>query len=304
MEDIGIETTEAALNEMRERKRSRRAAIGAGVAAIAGFAFGAGRPAEAQTAVSDFDILNFALNLEYLEAQYYTLAYQGVTIDKVGIGITGPGGAPGGAIIVRSNPIVPFTTPLLKQFASEVAAEEAIHVTFLRTALGSAAVAQPEIDLMNSFSALASAAGLGSGFDPFASELNFLLGAFVFEDVGVSAYLGAVGLITAPPYLDAAVGLLGTEGYHSATIRSRVFALGAAAQQAATAISATRAKLDGTGNDDVGLGVTSSGASTIACADANGLAFARSTAQVLGIVYGGGTGKGAFFPGGLNGNIR
>ena len=177
-------------------------------------------------------------------------------------------------------------------------------MTYLRTALGSAAVAQPAIDLLNSFNTVGAAAGLGATFDPFASELNFLLGAFVFEDVGVTAYYNAIGLISAAAYLDAAVGLMSTEGYHSATVRNRIYALGTAAQQAATAISNTRAKLDGTNNDDVGLGTTSSGASTVVCVNSSGIPFSRSSAQVLSIVYGGGAGKGAFFPSGLNGTIK
>jgi hypothetical protein len=75
----------------------------------------------------------------------------------------------------------------------------------------------------------------------------------------------------------------------------------------ATKISNARAALDGTGNDDVGLGVVTNShgpASTVVNADTNSIAFARTTTQVLSIVYAGGTGSGGFFPAGLNGTIK
>lgn len=75
----------------------------------------------------------------------------------------------------------------------------------------------------------------------------------------------------------------------------------------ATKISNARAFLDGTNNDDVGLGVTVNSlgnAATIVNADANTIAFARTTTQVLSIVYAGGAGSGGFFPAGLNGTIK
>jgi hypothetical protein len=52
--------------------------------------------------------------------------------------------------------------------------------------------------------------------------------------------------------------------------------------------------------------VSSSGAATIADNDSNAMTYARTTTQVLSIVYGGGAaGKGgAFFPNALNGTIQ
>lgn len=280
----------------------RRAAMMFGGAALAGMAIS--RSALAQSAtVTDADILNFALNLEYLEAQFYTLATTGKTLDQTGIGTTGGDGSAAGTLTVKANPMVAFTTPLLQQYATEVATEEQNHVKFLRTALAAGAVAMPDIDLMNSFNALAQAAGLGSTFDPFASETNFLLGSFIFEDVGVTAYSGAAALISDKTYLDKAAGILAVEAYHAGSIRTRIFAAGAAAQAASSKIAATRALLDGTGTDDIGVGV-SNGAATIVDADANAIAFSRTTKQVLSIVYGGGSGSGAFFPKGLNGTIK
>jgi hypothetical protein len=290
---------------LEEKRSSRRSAILMGSAALAGLALG--RTAFAQSAtVSDTDIFNFALNLEYLEAQFYTIATTGKTLDQAGVSIKGGDGSAGGTVTVKANAAVPFTTPLLQKFAVEIAMDEQNHVKFLQSQLGGSAVAQPPIDLMNSFNALAQAAGLGPAFDPFANETNFLLGAFIFEDVGVTAYQGAAGLLTDKTHLDKAVGIHNVEAYHAASIRTRIFQAGSDAQAASQAIAAARAQLSGAATpDDVGVGVKE-GAATIVDNDDNGMTFARSTSQVLNIVYGGGPAGsgGAFFPKAMNGTIK
>jgi hypothetical protein len=297
-----METTELEQKNAESTSSSRRSALILGGTALAGMLLS--RHAEAQATITDADILNFALNLEYLEAQFYTIATTGAQLPA---SMTASGsGTAGGTVTVKANAAVPFVTPFLQQFAMEVATDEQNHVNFLRTALGTAAVAQPNIDLLNSFNALAMAAGLGATFDPFASETNFLLGAFIFEDVGVTAYQGAAGLISSKTYLDKAVGIHGVEAYHAGSIRTRIYQAGAAAQSASQAIAATRAKLDGTNNDDIGVGTSSSGAATIVDNDANAMTFPRTTEQVLSIVYGGGAAGvgGAFYPQAMNGTIK
>jgi hypothetical protein len=299
-----MENIEQEQTNTESKLSSRRAAILFGGTALAGVLLA--RHAQAQTTVTDNDILNFALNLEYLEAEFYTLATTGMTLSQAGVATTSGSGTAAGTVTVKANPMVPFTTPFLQQFANEVAKDEQNHVNFLRTALGTAAVGEPNIDLLNSFNALAMAAGLGATFDPFASETNFLLGAFIFEDVGVTAYQGAAGLISSKTYLDKAVGIHGVEAYHAASIRTRIYQAGATAQQASQAIAATRAKLDGTNNDDIGVGTGTNGASTIVDANANAMTYARTTSQVLSIVYGGGAAGtgGAFYPNAMNGTIK
>ena len=278
------------------RKLLRNAGLGTAFAAASGLGlFSSGR-AQAAAAPTDTDILNFALNLEYLEAEFYLFAVNGTGLPSSDInGVGATGNVVGGAA-------VPFATPAIQQYAKAIATDELAHVEFLRSALGSAAVARPGIDLYNSFNTAAVAAGLiqpGQTFNPFADEVSFLLGAYIFEDVGVTAYNGAAPLIQSKAYLAAAASILAVEAYHAGSIRTLLFQLG---QGDATAkISALRAAASGAADDQ---GVVMNGQSNITPTNFNALAFSRTTAQVLNIVYlGGASGNFGFFPQGLNGAI-
>lgn len=262
------------------------------------------------TMPTDEDILNFALNLEYLEAQFYSYATTGAGLPSSLLGGTGnPGG-------VRGGHQVPFSDPVVAAYAKEIARDEMNHVAFLRSALGSAAVAQPNIDIdgtnpNGSFSTAARAAGLvgpGVAFDPYKNDINFLLGAFIFEDVGVTAYKGAAPLISNKTYLSAAAGILAAEAYHASLVRTTLYAKGQImpiAISSANAISNARDSLDGPTDDDQGL-VLQGQANIVPLDPKTGIAFGRTTGQVLNIVYlnPNAVTSGGFFPVGVNGTLR
>lgn len=244
--------------------------------------------------VSDADVLNFALNLEYLEAEYYLRAVSGQGLAAGDIG-SSPGAVTGGRQ-------VNFTNDAVRQYAQEIADDERAHVRFLRGGLGAGAVSRPAINFTDAFNTAAQAAGIGPAFDPFADDLSFLLGAFVFEDVGVTAYKGGARLLSNKDFLEAAAGILGVEAYHAGTVRTLIYQAGGAAVTNAQRISDLRDNVDG--SNDIDQGVTTGGQANIVPTDSNGIAYSRSTQQVLNIVYLGGTGQGGFYPNGLNGAIK
>jgi hypothetical protein len=222
----------AAMEARARRREDRRSffkfAAAAAVAAPVVMTIG-GTPINAQTQVSDADILNFALNLEYLEAQFYLYATTGAGLPESSLSGTGTRGQ----VIATGARAVPFTDQVVAEYAREIAADERAHVDFLRSALGGAAVSQPTIDISTNvdgaFSNAARASGLigaGQSFNPYANDEAFLLGAFIFEDVGVTAYKGASPLITNKTFLEAAAGLLAVEAYHASLVRTVLFAKG------------------------------------------------------------------------------
>ena len=279
---------------------------------------------------TDADVLNFALNLEYLEATFYLYAATGAGLST---GDMAGGSASGfttiGNVTTGSAAQVAGLTPAQQEILNEIAYEEQEHVRFLRTALGSAAVAMPSIDL-SFFGPLAMVAGIttvasGTGsFSPFASFDAFLIGAFIFEDVGVTAYAGAAPLISAAGvasgYLTAAAGILAVEAYHAAYVRTTITARAIAGGSSypyltiANQVEALRATLtvgnsaapSTSGSVETALvlptGLTTPSA-IVAADPENAIGFSRTVNQVHHIVYGSatvGVKSGGFFPNGTN----
>ncbi len=294
------------------------------------------------TNYTDADILNFALNLEYLEASFYLYAATGSGLATADTG-TGAGAVTGGAK-------VPGLSTAQQNIVNEIAYDEQQHVRFLRAALGSSAVAMPAINLTAGFSGAVAAANslsaastslpaIPTAFNPFGSFDQFIVGAFVFEDVGVTAYNGAAPAISAAGitagYLSAAAGIMAVEAYHAGYVRTYLTAQSII--QGTTAypyalyanrIAALRSSLGSGGETPLVATLTSSTVPVTAtsatvtptaivnASSGNALAYSRTTSQVLHIVYGtyapiaGGTTPaagvtaGGFFPNGMNGNIK
>ena len=302
-------------------KPSRRQFLGTAGLVGAGAVLASCAPSMAAPAKDNLDVavLNFALNLEYLEAAFYLAAVgrlneltaAGGDVSKITFNANVGTKATDGKGTI--------TDPTLLSIVNEIATDEVNHVKALRGILKGAAVAQPQLNLGSAFQAAGSAASGGAitGFDPYANDLFFLHGAFIFEDVGVTAYKGAARLITddsAGGILEAAAGILAVEAYHSGYVRTVLFqqravapagAAGLNVAQIVAAISALRAKVGGGKDQGITVDGTATGAANLVPTDANSIAFSRSTDEVLAIVYLGDKSKpGGFFPNGLNGLLK
>lgn len=228
------------------------------------------------------DVVQFALNLEYLEAEFYSVATTGQTIDQRGVDITGTG-SPGPTTTSFGQVDFGNNLVLTSGAANDISADEMAHVVALRAALtanGVTPVAKPAINL----DALA---GVGASLQ---NQQAFLILARAFEDIGVSAYSGGAALLAGSPYLMAAARILAVEGQHVGNIRLEVARLGISIPP-----------LDG-----ADVPPPPSGAEFFSTNHANGLCAFRTPGQVLYLAYGlaANTTSGGFFPNGVNGLLN
>ncbi|MGQ0713065.1 MAG: ferritin-like domain-containing protein [Gemmatimonadaceae bacterium] len=199
-----MDSIAAADEEIDARLRTRREAIRAGasvsasvaaglalrsvpvaLAAVATDAFAQGMPGRLPGVV--VNVLNFALTLEHLEADFYT---QGV-----------------GASGLLSGPE--------REVFDQIRKHEVAHVVFLQAALGAQAVGKPRFDFTG---------GRGSGTGPFAdvfrSMITFAALSQAFEDTGVRAYKGqAAYLLGHEEILRSALQIHSVEARHAAQVR-------------------------------------------------------------------------------------
>ncbi len=272
--------SESMIQEVVKASPNRRKflkVLGVASAAVGAMSVGA-VSAEAQS-TTEIDVLNFALNLEYLEAEFYTYGQYGYGIEKFGIGVSGVANGrssrDGGT--TTGGKMVDFTDDQIfsKEITAEIGTDERAHVVLLRSFLGRQAIAKPDLNLT----------ALGFGFD---TEKDFIELAHIFETIGVSAYAGAAYLLTTPLVIQTAARILAVEALHTGSLNTQVAKLSIASP-----------KLDGA---DLVPPRTGPQTQYLPVNTANGLPALRTVPQVLNLAYGGaGLTRGGFFPNGVNG---
>ena len=223
------------------------------------------------TTPSVLDVLNFALNLEYLEATFYLYVTTGSGLPTADMG-TSPGAVSGGAKVTFVNPVV-------ASIANQLAKQEQQHVEFLRGTIynvGGTPVDMPALNL----------AANGT----VTNDATFLAASRQLEAVGVSAYAGgAQYLVSNVTALNYAAQILDTEAQHAGFIRELCIVNGVSSPA-----------VDSQDQSPSISKIFNTGATT-------GLNPVRTTSQVLQIVYATpgvlGATQGGFFPKGLNGAI-
>jgi hypothetical protein len=246
--------------------------------------------------------LNLALNLGYLGAQYYTLASGGAGLPpEMMTGL----GRQGSAMGVRA---VTFADPQIAAAAADIAADKRDQVAEIRRRLGTSAAAMPTLDLSaastGAFSTVARSAGLVTSepFDPYASEGNFLFGAFMLED-GVVAALRGLSAAAEPASANIVDYQLAPAIFHGGLVRmlaDRQAAEDPAFANGLASLCNALGRLDGT---DVGTQSIADDGTSANLSDAAGrpIPFLRSSQQALRSVYLSDGTSGGFLPYGANG---
>ena len=283
-EQYRAERSAARLDRRKLITNLSMAAGAAGMLGVAGCSnAGPAAIAPASSTPSVLDILNFALNLEYFEASYYSFIVTGSGLPSSMTGTT-PGTVTGGAQVT-------FQYSAIQNIATNLMTEEVQHVQLLIATINSvfgagSAVAMPALNL--------AAAGA------VTNDATFVATSRAIEGVGVSAYAGGAQYLTSnTTALTYAAQILDTEAQHEGALRQACIYFPSGTALASPAVDA--------------LDMPPTPAQIFNTSNSTGLAIVRTISQVLGIVYTGpnaatttpqsGITKGGFFPNGCNGNI-
>ncbi|KAK6146247.1 hypothetical protein DH2020_020116 [Rehmannia glutinosa] len=284
---------------------------------------------------SDVDLLEFPLNLEYLEAEFFSWGALGRGLDSFAPNLTMGGPPPIGVTKAKLSPVI---KDIIAQFAlqefghlrftlnSLYSLDNSCHSPFTRLLAIQKTVPGFPRPLLNlsaaSFATVMNNAfekPLEPPFDPYANDINYLLASYVIPYVGLTGYVGANPKLQSPTSRRLVAGLLGVESGQDAVLRAllyerafvKVYPYEITVAEFTNKISSLRNKLGKRGLKDEGLivkpiqGAEGKIPGNVLVGDQYSLSFGRTPEEILRIVYG--TGKedkpGGFYPKGGDGKI-
>ncbi|KAL6217253.1 hypothetical protein ACLB2K_010470 [Fragaria x ananassa] len=273
-------------------------------------------PSCAPIDAADVDRMQLAMNLEYLEAEFFLSGATGLGLDSYAPGLSGGGPPPIGA--QKAN-----LDPLVRRIIEEMGYQQIGNMRTMVETVGG--MKRPLIDVgrvnWGIIFNLALKTTLIPPFNPYENSLNFLLAAYTMPYLAQVSYVNSIpSLTTNSPSLSLAAKLLPIKAGQNAVLRTLLYqkATQLVPPYNFTVREFTKAnaqlindngkcgiKNEGILLDDITLGAENRTTSNVLSADANSLSYARTEPEILRIVYGTGNEHlpGAFFPLGANGKI-
>ncbi|XP_021771775.1 desiccation-related protein PCC13-62-like [Chenopodium quinoa] len=262
----------------------------------------------------DVKVLQFAQNIEHLEADFFLWGALGFGLDKVAPELTLGGPPPTGA--QKAN-LDNFTQSFVKEFAYE----EVGHLRIIKKTVGG--LPRPLIDLSPEiFAKIVNKAfdsDLEPPFDPYRDSVSYVLASYIIPYLGLNGYVGANAQIKGYVTRRLLAGLLGVESGQDAVIRTYLYErqgdivhpYNFTVAEFTDRISTLRNDLGRNGFKDEGvvvpekLGAEGKSTANILSANADSISYARTPAEILRALYvtGDEHTPGGFYPKGGNGHI-
>ncbi|GAV73853.1 Ferritin_2 domain-containing protein [Cephalotus follicularis] len=273
-----------------------------------------GSPTCRSIVASDTDRIQFALNLEFLEAEFFLHGALGKGLNDIDPNLAMGGPPPIGA----QKATLDYTT---SQIIAEFGYEEVGHLRAITATVGGVPRPLYNLSTQNFANIFDNAVGykLDPPFNPYLNTVNFLLASYIIPYVGLVGYVGTIPNLANYTSKALVASLLGVEAGQDAVIRSLLYEraneivspYGITVANFTIDLSNMRNSLAMCGNKDEGLivpldlGAENRTDSNILSANVDSLSFARTPQEILRIIYGTGTEykPGGFLPDGGNGKI-
>ncbi|CAN8253892.1 unnamed protein product [Cochlearia groenlandica] len=265
---------------------------------------------------TDVDRVQFAMNLEFTEAEFFLKASTGKGLDDFNSTLAKGGPPPIGA---RKANLDPLTNRIIEEFGYQ----EIGHLRAIADMTGGG-IPRPLLNLTSENFAMFMDRAVGRRsnprFDPYANSRNYLLASYYIPYVGLTGYVGTIPYLVYFNIKRLVAGLLGVESGQDGVIRTLLYERqneaveeygGVTVAELTNEISDLRNQFGMCGIKDEGLcvplwlGAENRTTSNILSADPYSLSYDRTPQEILRIMYATRDEHlpGGFWPCGANGRI-